>query len=148
MAFPKGSGAAVIRRRRCRSAAPVGVFGLQDPVLFLFIIYLSHIPFINSIQKKAPRGLRPLPPVPGPFPLPSVLRPKMAPRRRPRRPKSAKMARHVAKWPPRWLHMAQDGPQEASKMAREASKTAQETPKTPPDGPQEAKNIENHMVFI
>ena len=38
--------------------------------------------------------------------------------------------------------MAQDGLQDASKMAQDASKTAQQTPKTPQDEPQEAKNIE------
>ena len=44
--------------------------------------------------------------------------------------------------------MAQDGLQDASKMAQDASKTAQQTPKTPQDEPWEAKIIEKHMVFV
>ena len=57
------------------------------------------------------------------------------------------MAHHVGSQPPRWLHMAQDGSQEASKMAHNASKTAHAIPKTPPDEPRKAKIIENPMVF-
>ena len=58
------------------------------------------------------------------------------------------MAHHVGSQPPRWLHMAQDGSQEASKMAHNASKTAHVIPKTPPDEPRKAKIIENPMVFF
>ena len=44
--------------------------------------------------------------------------------------------------------MAQDGSQDAFKMAQDASKTAQQTPKTPQDEPREAKIIEKPMVFV
>ena len=57
------------------------------------------------------------------------------------------MAHHVGSQPPRWLHIAQDGSQEAFKMAHHASKTAHGIPKTPPDEPRKAKIIENPMVF-
>ena len=38
--------------------------------------------------------------------------------------------------------MAQDGAQEASKMAQEAPKTAQETPKTHQDEPRDAEIVQ------
>ena len=47
--------------------------------------------------------------------------------------------------------MAQDGAQEASKMAQEAPKTAQETPKTHQDEQRDAEIVQNHrktIVFI
>ena len=69
------------------------------------------------------------------------------PGRLPRRPTRAKIAHHVGSQPPRWLHIAQDGSQEAFKMAHHASKTAHGIPKTPPDEPRKAKIIENPMVF-
>ena len=63
MAFPKGSGAAVIRRRRCRSAAPCGashrVHGV--PGLSVELVFLE-----NLLSKRSPWGVRPLPPVPRP----------------------------------------------------------------------------------
>ena len=133
MAFPKGSGAAVIRRRRCRSAAPVGVFRFQDPVLFLFIIYLSHIPFINSIQKKAPRGLRPLPPVPG------HARSKSYP--------IGFTAQDGPKTPPKTAQVGQDGSsccQMASKMAphgpRWHPRGIQDGPRGLQDGPRDSQD--------
>ena len=74
--------------------------------------------------------------------------PQDGPKTAPRRPKTAKMAHHVGSWPPRWLQMAQDGSQDASKMVQDASQTAQETPQTPQDEPQKAKIIEKPMVFV
>ena len=57
MAFPKGSGAAVIRHRRCRSAAPVGVSrraGFRDPVFSYLILSFSYS-FHKFHSKRGPQ---------------------------------------------------------------------------------------------
>ena len=64
-ACPKGQGAAVIRRRRSRSAAPCGSSHRWSRRARSSIPV--RIPSNSSIQKVAPWGLRPLPPVPRPI---------------------------------------------------------------------------------
>ena len=44
--------------------------------------------------------------------------------------------------------MAQDGAQEASKMAQEAPKTAQETPKTHQDEPRDAEIVQKPLKNV
>ena len=79
-------------------------------------------------------------------------RPKMAPRRPPGRPKMAKMAHYVATWPPRWPQSAQDGPQEASKMAPRLPKMPPRLPKRPPrrlqTAPRRPKSLKTYFRKI
>ena len=57
---------------------------------------------ILFLSKRVPGGLRPVEGCPVLVHIPSVFRPKMAPRWLPGRPKTAKMAHHVAIWSPIW----------------------------------------------
>ena len=133
---PKGQGAAVIPRRRSRSAAPCGSSHRWSRRAESGIPFQIHSN--SSIQKVAPWGLRPLPPVPRPIQscpvlvhIPSVFGPMMAPKSHPRLPKMAKMTHHGPKmvadglrWP---LTRLQDGPsglQDGPGDAQDASRGA------------------------